>query len=355
MKSKTIMRYLSVIAVAFAITSNAILTSCNNDEEYCQETEVEQETRAAVSEQNSLKLSKQELTKVLKFANEEEFERMAAKLDKMDHADIATVVKSKEGQFISLLDIYEMAMEDAAELDTSKESYYSYKGKYSPYLFFANYLDDCSAYLPVSKKGYAALLNAMGNVEIGGRIVNKLDVKDYLSLQKSGKAMYASASTQSTGSWSYGYIEHSNWALSESSGNVGQEFDSGWWTESDRKIRLKCGRVITQEYGGYILKMHLEVSFRKKTWLGWVNYSSKTSTTGSFSGGYANNNYSYTEEGSSSHDDYQVIPRAIAKDEYGGTHFLANPLTGNLNVYFRGIEYLAPISFTIAALDARIN
>lgn len=78
--------------------------------------------------------------------------------------------------FKSLYDEYEAAWEIEEEYYTSKEKYNEFK-KMFPHLYFPEYEDDYSFFLPVSDENIAKLVNPEGNVMIDGKLVNYIDIK----------------------------------------------------------------------------------------------------------------------------------------------------------------------------------
>lgn len=261
------------------------------------------------------------------------------------------IINTISNDFHSLIKVYQEAMNEAADLDQSRNAYLNYKNKYSAFLYFPMYGEDCGAYLPVSDKNIAYLLNPNGEVEIAGKRICLNNVGTYSDLQKLGWALYDYSETRG---WSTpSYIQHVNQAFANESKNVGQEFDSGWYETSDRKLRVKLGRKI-ENPNSPVMKLHLEISFRKKTWLGWVNYSSKTETKGDFSGGYVGS-IDYTKEADSSHDWYAIIPAnyiGTYLDWLGNPHWTNPSIFATLKITFRGIGVLEPLSCSIGNLDA---
>lgn len=69
-------------------------------------------------------------------------------------------------------------MHEAENYYDTEEGYYKFKKKYSN-LYFPEYGDDYSAYLPVKDKYVAKLLNSKGEVMINGNIVNLVDIYSY--------------------------------------------------------------------------------------------------------------------------------------------------------------------------------
>ena len=80
------------------------------------------------------------------------------------------------------------------------------------------------------------------------------------------------------------------------------------------------------------------ISFRKNTWLGYVNYSSRVDMEGTFTFGQNTLTVSESKTANSSHDYYYVIDpirRVLLPDNtYGGTNM---PVHANLVLHYRGI------------------
>lgn len=295
---------------------------------------------------------------LLQFANESEFNDLAMKLSMKKDKEIDSIIKVINPNFTSLLNKFIEAMDEASTLGNSKEAVCSYLEKYKDYLYFPMFLDDCGPYLPVSDRGIAALVNELGYVKIGNDIVNKKTINNYKMLQLLDIAMYGGSKKavySTSPSWSYSYIEHTTNASDLKSKNVGQEFDSGWWEKEDRKIRVKLGRKVNFNTNPCWMQLHLDVSFRKKTWLGWLNYSSYTKTYGTCSGGYSG----YIEnshEGYSSHDAlWNMTNVSQCIDQLGFIHWVSPSITADLNIEYRGIENIAPLHINISSIDVNLG
>ncbi|WP_448908478.1 hypothetical protein [Hoylesella shahii] len=311
-----------------------------------------------IGSQQEISLSK-ENADMLQFTSENEYQQAVQTIASLDNKTQKELwYKTKFGNFKSLKSVFDSAMIDAAKLDESKKAFEQYKEKYDKYLYFADYKDDCGAYLPVSNSDAAYLLNADGNVIIAGKVVNKKDIDTYTKLQSAGVAMYDNNnSAQTRANWGYNIIQHTVRAGEERSGNVGEEFDSGWWVQNKRKVRIKCGRKVEKGISIqgflYTMKIHIEISFRKKTWLGWANYASETDTEGEFSGGY-NGKIKYHERAWSSHDFYQEIKVSPFAGPNGHELWHNDAIDGKLTVNYRGIGLLPTVAFRISAINAVI-
>ncbi len=115
-----------------------------------------------------------------------------------------------------------------------------------------------------------------------------------------------------------------------------KEYDSEWRKKNGkRKLRVKVGIQGESDIrNGARVRSHIEVSFRKKTWLGWANYSSYTSIVFKCD----RKDYSSHRDGTSSHDYYfhlGVFPfyYPIGNGEYRRYMF---PMDWSLSLYYRG-------------------
>jgi hypothetical protein len=102
-------------------------------------------------------------------------------------ADLTSVNFLREKGFISLYDVFVDAMNNAEEYYERPGGYEEFKKKY-PTLYFPEYEDDYSAYLPVSDKHLARLADVNGNVIINGETISLKDISSYEQLQELGQA-----------------------------------------------------------------------------------------------------------------------------------------------------------------------
>ncbi|MBO4826240.1 MAG: hypothetical protein J5506_03245 [Prevotella sp.] len=332
---------------AFVLTMSVFCACSSNLEEEMLDTQSPTESVESTNDE------------MLSFDSEAEFQEAIDVLNGLTPEEQQLWVKNHYGNFHSLEELYLKALEEAEDLDESEESFNAYKAKYDKYLYFASFLDDCGVYLPVTNKTMALLLNIDGNVRIAGEIRNMKDVDSYLQIQENGDALYSYDLMPTRGNgayWQPRYISHSTSFGGESSGNIGQEYDSYWWEQSKRRIRLKCGRKgdtvsnYTDFYYGRRMRIHIEISFRKKTWLGWSNYSSSTTTTGTFTGGY-NGSINFHKEADSSHDWYHDIPYTVVSGP-GDIILYNSAIQANLELSFRGIGQLLYLNFTVPEIQA---
>ena len=285
---------------------------------------------------------------MLSFQSEEEFENTIILLRNMNKQQQKEWIKKQKDNFTSLSDIYDNAMNDAADLDESQSSYEIFRKKYGSYLFFAEYKEDYGVYLTVPNPIVGILINKNGNVIIAGKICNKKDINSYVQLQRRGGTMYDDE------------VAHSNGALTRSysyGDAFGAEYDSGWFHNNGKKIRLKVGRQYTDcqhpligNHLGY--RLHFEISFRKKTWLGWTNYSSRINYEGSYQIGVAPEcSVSEYKEADSSHDYYYgpfYLPFIVLPNNTIGVG--APDVHVKLNIHYRGIsdDVMPKYDFTLS-------
>jgi hypothetical protein len=176
---------------------------------------------------------------------------------------------------------------------------------------------------------------------IVGNEVRKVDnIASYEDLQESGQAYYTHNA------------EESNILLRNSVDNniysirkryIGKEQDSGWEKRGKRKLKLKFGLQGNKKLAPnpFTLKLHLEVSFRKKTWIGWVNYSSKTTTTGTINVGGVQTSINFYKNGSSSHDWYSAPVTNWWRDvssPNGIAYYRTPAISANLTTSFQGFD-----------------
>lgn len=319
-----IMRLKSVYLALCIIT----MCSCSNDSV---DELLENGSKSSIIDSLSLRSG------MLNFTTEAEFARAIEILSDLNEQEREKWVESNCGKIISLKMVYEKAMEDAEQLDESRTSYENFKDKYGKNLFFAEYKDDYGVYLPVSNEIIASLLNADGEVCINGQVKNMKDICCYSQLQELGVAMY----------------DYNDDVVTRSKGEVEAEYDSKWYSEDGRKIRVKCGRQVLVDTGilttPVSMRMHIEISFRKKTWIGWVNYSSRISLTGSYTISDRKIAISENKTADSSHDYYYDLPYAMPVPFNNTTMRLALPISVELKIDYRGIAKELDYNFTLPA------
>jgi len=299
-------------------------------------------------------------------------------LDNKEEPERKEWVKSI-GNFQSLAEIYEQAMEEAAELDFTETEYKAFKAKYQDYLYFPEHEDDYGAYLPVSDEVKACLLNPYGRFLIGDQLVEEDLISTYTALQETGQAYYRlqedlkeepeseGVQLRSTKQTVYAHMLEFPSGFSDNKIKVGgnaYEFVKDW-TEvgNGKKIRVTFGRIYRKRSGNTAqLCWHSEVSFRKKGFLGkWYNYSSETTFIAAirYNDGKMQQ-CAYKGSGSSSHDGYWDAPyQKVNKYDYnllqaGSNNVDLHANFPNLHLYyFKG--YFAVITVDYRGMPAPIQ
>lgn len=298
-------------------------------------------------------ISNEEISqKALKFKDEGVFERTKAKLENMSEEERSQWFETLDG-FNSLQAIFDKAMEDVEFVDETEESYMNFKAKYDKYLYFPMYEDDYGVYIPMINQETASVTNPDGLIIVGNEVRSLKDIVSYSDLQQSGQAYYdvieeSSEQTRMLKSW--------NISGTNDSKHIGKEASSGWHRQNKRKLKLNFGRRSNRKNinplppsypgdlpkpgGQFAMNLHLEVSFRKKTWIGWVNYSSITDTqmTIKYSGriktaSLHKNNYS-------SHDwfDSEKLPWGTVGVQNQRPVFQTPQIEANFVTNFRGFK-----------------
>lgn len=287
---------------------------------------------------------------VLSFNSEKDFEQVVKTLSEIeDTKDRKKWVEEHYGEFTSMQAIYDQAMIEAENIGETKEAFMQFKEKYSS-LYFPMYKEDCGFYIPVKDLAEASLINADGNVKIAGNIISKKDITNYEELMVLGRAYYPMPQllTRTTSNYIY------------SNGNIiGGEYEAGWHKENGKKINFKARRIVVDNN----LMLHIEISFRKHTILGWTNYSSYTHLTGTIK--QYNNlgnalpvlNMDYEKDADSSHDSYTgplYVERTIIGTNNSLPKYQYNiyRLVGSATVTYRGIPTAQNYNWTLNAVTA---
>ena len=158
--------------------------------------------------------------------------------------DSNDILDLKNKEFKSIYTTFDQAMAEADNYYDSRENYEKYKQIYSS-LYFPEYGDDYSAYLPVSDKKMAKLANAEGFIKVNGELVDCKDISSYATLDSLG---LTPPNPKSRSSRIYYYEEGKN----------------KLW------VNFSTAQTINGQ-PDYASGLKLEVCFRKKGWLGWFN------------------------------------------------------------------------------------
>lgn len=214
----------------------------------------------------------------LSFKDENELQSLLSKItdnniqSTRQSVDFMYLINSKnsfksEG-FISLYDVYEEALSVAESYYEREGGYEEFKEKYSC-LYFPEYKNDYSAYLPVNDKDLAKLLTPNGELIIGGRLTNLNNIDAYEQLQELG--------------WGIPDIDNHDYDKSESA-------LSSLSTKATKTVILKAGKSYEEnkkkiwvDIKTYAPNLNppstcrFDVCFRKKGFLGaWYNHDAIT-------------------------------------------------------------------------------
>lgn len=286
---------------------------------------------------------------VLRFKDEAAYERTVEKLQGMSKEERLRWTTTLEG-FNSLQEIFNQAMVDVDDVDETEASYMAFKEKYDQYLYFPMYKEDMGFYIPVVEQEKAAFINSNGLVIIDNEVKSLRNITCYADLQKTGQAYYSLDENIST---------RISVGANTCGDFIGEEIDSGWFQDkdNDRKLRFKFGRKgnkkninpippsasnpYATQGNQFEMKLKLEISFRKKTWIGWVNYSSETKTTMKFIINGKPYDYTHNESGNSSHDwtDKYALPYGLTGSYLGARPIFVTPVvSATFSTYYRAFD-----------------
>lgn len=191
---------------------------------------------------------------VLDFATEKDFMNAV----ESPESTLKTILGHSD--FKSLYDEYEEAWKIEEEFYVSEEKYNEFKMLF-PHLYFPEYKDDYSFFLPVSNESVAKLLNPEGNVRIAGKEVNYIDVRTPQDLLKLGQLAPDEIEGQG--------ITRNGVYLNDIPTQIGPDGDRKFWVTT--VVGGLNGRPYTT----------IEVHFRKKGIAGrWKNYKSRATVVG---------------------------------------------------------------------------
>lgn len=301
---------------------------------------------------------------LLYFESVEEFKNAVANIAALSSdEEKMECVNQNHPNFKSIQNVYWDAMEEMAAMEEiDAERYNAFEQKYAS-LYFPKYEEDAGFYVPMTNLDAAFLVNENCEVSIAGDILNLHDIEDYNQLVELGRAYYSTDSPMCLAAMGSFNLN------STSMNSVGPEYDSGWKVYGDRKVKLKARRKFNTiemavGFNGSESVVHLEFCFRKKTWLGWANYKSKSTITfkATVPGGRIVGPVSFSHNGTSSHDSELRYPIRISSD---ATHwyytFDEAPCEASINFQgvgetlkytwnMPGIQCVAPISASPAAI-----
>lgn len=293
---------------------------------------------------------------MLSFDSEASFQQAVETLKSMNSwEEKNSWLKANFGNFQSMQFVYDTAMAEAENLGETEDEYRAFKDKYST-LYFPMYKEDYGYYIPLKDLAMADLVNENGNVIIAGNVVNKKDITSYNELMDLGRAYYGI----SQGMQSRAAGESETFIFQKDVEDVGSTWDSGWHKENGKKVKLKIRRRIVN----WTMLLHTEFCFRKKTWLGWTNYSSNSTITGTAKmyndDGLCSQtvNISHSESGKSSHDaDFGPLNvYRSAQNIYTKLYtYSVYKVVGNASVQYRGIGNAQQYNWTLVPATNTID
>lgn len=284
---------------------------------------------------------------VLKFRDESVFLETLSLLENMTREERENWNK-QFGDFKSLDQMYNLAMEEADNLDFTEEEYKQFKEKYSSYLYFPEYQDDFGAYIPFESLSYAYITDKKGRYMIGDEVVELNKINSYEQLQKSGQALYTLEELELNKTLKSAVVGYNNIkrvdVKNKFAGQVASNSFRGG-RKNGKKLQFKVGRRIkpftspnpvggNPVLHGVNTSLDVEISFRKKGFLGkWYNYSSETDTEITC----LNKTEKFHKSGVSSHDwTSQYLLPVLKRDNLKReTHY--TELSFNIKTSYRGI------------------
>ena len=334
------------IAILFAL----IFSSCDNENDILElgaDTSKKYELvnlNDFLDANSVLRSSEQKDQIVIKFRDKIAYEETLQSLQVMSKEEQLTW-SAQLNEFNSLQEIFDQAMIDVENVDETEASYMAFKEKYDQYLYFPMHGEDMGFYIPMFEREVASIASPNGLVIIGNDVKHLKNITNYTELQTTGQAYYSlDENTPLRATVTARTVDNF----------IGKEIDFGWTTRGDRKIRAKVGRksnklnvnsTSTKPAPQFKMHLKLEVSFRKKTWLGWVNYSSTTKNNMTmivdpYGSGRKVTTKTHNESGASSHDwtwsDALPWFHIGERDNMGRPIFFTPPITITIDTDYTG-------------------
>lgn len=304
---------MNVNQLLFGFACSAMLFSCTSEDIPNMSDEKALETRAFT---NEIFFDKD--ANMLSFESQEDFKLAVEKVKNIQSygEEINNIIPILEEEktlqiegFTSIYDSYVSALNEADNYYDTEAHYKEFKSKYST-LYFPEYNNDYSVYLPVSDKNVAKLLNSEGNVMIDGEVINMKDVSSYEQLTELGETI------DDEGIVTFATDEYLN----------------GTPEIKEGKHKLKVKVYTKPGSSGVYQSIVVDVSFRKKGFLGiWYNRKGKT-TLGWVNGA------SWSKHKFSSHD-----------------YEFARVYTGSTPVPFKGDMYVTYDGFGDKKINFRVD
>lgn len=317
-----------------------MLTSCNND--------VEPQIPQSNNKAEDVQTRTNSEYETLSFESMNDFMSAVREIaSKESSQEKLSWIKEKYPNFVSMQQVYEEALSEAEGLDDSEEKYMDFKEKYNT-LYFPLVGEDAGFYIPMSDLDAAYFVNPAGNVTINNEVKDMRDINDYSQLVELGRAYHSYPNSLLSVPSGYEFFKYT-----ANKDKIGQTYESGWRKNEnsgkDRIINLKMDRQLkewslpSQPFTASRSVLHIEISFRKHTALGWVNYSSETTIVGEFKyGDRTILKVDAKSKGTSSHDHWPEIPVLQNGDVRPIIVTFPTITSTGLVVHYRGFDNTKP-------------
>ncbi len=266
-----------------------MLAACTGD--YDQPPILEDEPQGTRSIESKVSLTQDS---ILTFSNAEVFNEVLGKLQSLQTEEQRLeYMQTLAPNFVSMRVRYIKALEEVDSLVNTEEDFLALKQRY-PEFYYANEGEDGGIYMPIEEPLYAYVVSPLGKVQIGLQRETKRKIPDYEKLKEEGLTYSDLDKTielevmpdtlmgelQNNKEQYKTFTFHGNY-LKEIPKGV--KYSSGWIKNGKRKFKLMAkreARRISYPGGAYIWdgRLHLELCFRKKVGLSWINYYSRTET-----------------------------------------------------------------------------
>ena len=289
---------------------------------------------------------------ILSFDSYEAYKRTLDKLRSMDTDEARSEwVHSTYPEFTSIEDIYQKAGVEMAKIELeTMESFNEFRHKYTS-LYFPMVDEDAGFYIPITDDVASFLANRDCKIIISNKVISLKDIYNYVDLQQTGRAYYESPNQMKSGSEITFNLP--NYSLDP----IGPKYDSGWNQYGKRKVKLMARRrfekfEVSPGFYGSHSWLHTEFCFRKKTIIGWINYSCKSTITGTIAvPGRTVYSFSVSHSQVSSHDDDHPLPIHISWDDIHWYYrYFETPCQATVD--FKDIDTALTYSWSMPALVA---
>lgn len=258
--------------------------------------------------------------------------------------------------FVSMKEKYIRALEEVDSLVNTEEDLELFKQRH-PEFYYANEGEDIGFYLPMDEPEYAYLTSSSGKLIVANQQLDKIKKPSYERLKEEGLTYskydktikYRDFNTRSDFpsviDEPYGTFNFPNSRIKEVP--KGTKFTSDWILNEaeNRKFKVEARRDIQKVTwpGGAFLwegRLHVELSFRKKVTVGWINYSSRTESIISMKNIGESNFHVSTQQNRNGRSDHDIfLPIPCCETINSGTYWYTYPtLVCQASIKFRGFS-----------------